>query len=82
MDFKARLRLLKRSGDLPALESGRQTLEQFKGEFWRLYVESRLERSNRQERKYRCLWSKHIASRLGAMELRQITPLVLSELIV
>jgi len=80
LDFKARLRLLKRSGDLPALESGRQTLEQFMEEFWRLYVESRLERNTAS--KYRSLWSKHIAGRLGAMELRQITPLVISELIV
>jgi integrase len=32
-------------------------------------------------RKYICLWSKHIRKRLGAMELRQITPLVLSEFI-
>jgi integrase len=79
LDFKARLRLLKRSGDLPALESGRQTLEQFMEEFWRLYVETRLERSTR--RKYRCLWNAHINRRLGAMELRQITPLVLSEFI-
>jgi integrase len=79
LDFKARLRLLKRSGDLPALESGRQTLEQFMEEFWRLYAETRLESSTR--RKYRCLWNKHIERRLGAMELRQITPLVLSEFI-
>ena len=79
LDFKARLRLLKRSGDLPALESGRQTLEQFMEEFWRLYVETRLERSTR--RKYRCLWNAHINRRLGAMELRQITPLVLSEFV-
>jgi hypothetical protein len=79
LDFKARLRLLKRSGDLPALESGRQTLEQFMEEFWRLYVETRLETSTR--KKYRCLWNVHINRRLGAMELRQITPLVLSEFI-
>jgi integrase len=78
-DFRARLRLLKRTGDLPALESGRQTLEQFMEEFWRLYVETRLERSTR--RKYRCLWNAHIERRLGAMELRQITPLVLCEFV-
>src|SRR5665213_124153 len=40
-------------------------------EFWRLYVESRLERNT--ARKYRSLWSKHIAGRLGAMELRRST---------
>jgi site-specific recombinase XerD len=49
------------------------------GDFWRLYVETRLETSTR--RKYRCLWNVHINRRLGAMELRQITPLVLSEFV-
>ncbi len=79
LDFRARLRLLKRTRDLAVLESGNEALEQFMGDFWRLYVETRLEPSTR--RKYRCLWSKHIAGRLGPMELRQITPLVLCEFI-
>ncbi len=61
------------------LEAGNETLEQFMGDFWRLYAETHLERSTR--RKYRCLWNTHIERRLGAMELRQITPLVLSEFI-
>jgi hypothetical protein len=79
VDFRARLRLLKRAGDLGMLESGRESLEQFMGDFWRLYAETRLEPGTR--RKYRCLWNKHIQGRLGAMELRQITPLVLSEFV-
>jgi integrase len=79
LDFRARLRLLKRAGDLAALEAGRESLEQFMGDYWRLYAEARLEPSTR--RKYRCLWNAHIQRRLGAMELRQITPLVLSEFI-
>lgn len=79
VDFRARLRLLKRAGDLGVLESGRESLEQFMGDFWRLYAETRLEPGTR--RKYRCLWNKHIQRRLGAMELRQITPLVLSEFV-
>jgi hypothetical protein len=79
MDFRARLRLLKRAGDLAALEAGRESLEQFMGDYWRLYAETRLEPSTR--RKYHCLWNAHIQRRLGAMELRQITPLVLSEFI-
>lgn len=61
------------------LEAGSETLEQFMCDFWRLYAETHLERSTR--RKYRCLWNAHIERRLGAMELRQITPLVLSEFI-
>jgi integrase len=78
-DFRARLRLLKRTGDLAVLERGNEALERFMGDFWRLYVETRLETSTR--RKYRCLWNVHINRRLGAMELRQITPLVLSEFV-
>jgi hypothetical protein len=57
MDFRARLRLLKRAGDLGVLESGKESLEQLMGDFWRLYVETRLEPGTR--RKYRCLWNKH-----------------------
>lgn len=79
LDFRARLRLLKRAGDLAALEAGRETLEQLMGDYWRLYAETRLEPSTR--RKYRCLWNAHIERRLGAMELRQVTPLVLSEFV-
>lgn len=79
LDFRARLRLLKRAGDLAALEAGKETLEHLMGDYWRLHAETRLEPSTR--RKYRCLWNAHIERRLGAMELRQITPLVLSEFI-
>jgi integrase len=79
MDFRARLRLLKRAGDLGVLDSGKESLEQFMGDFWRLYAETQLEPGTR--RKYRCLWNKHIRRRLGTMELRQITPLVLSEFV-
>jgi integrase len=79
MDFRARIRLLKRAGDLGMLESGKESLEQLMEDFWRLYAETRLEPATR--RKYRCLWNKHIDRRLGGMELREITPLVLSEFI-
>jgi integrase len=79
LDFRARLRLLKRTGDLALLDSGNEALELFMVDFWRLYVETRLQSSTR--RKYRCLWNAHIERRLGAMELRQITPLVLSEFV-
>jgi hypothetical protein len=77
LDFRARLRLLKRTGDLPVLDVGRESLEQLMDDYWRLYAETRLELGTR--KKYRCLWDKHIDKRLGGMELRQITPLVLSE---
>jgi hypothetical protein len=41
VDFRARLRLLKRADDLGVLESGRESLEQFMVDFWRLYAEPR-----------------------------------------
>lgn len=49
------------------------------GDFWRLYAEVRLEPGTRA--KYRSMWGRHIKRRLGAMQLRQITPLVLSEFV-
>lgn len=49
LDFRARLRLLKRAGDLAALEAGRESLEQCMGDYWRLYAETRLEPSTRRK---------------------------------
>ena len=79
LDFRSRLRLLKRAGDLAAFEAGKEPLEQFFGDYWRLYVEVQLAPNT--GRKYRCLWGAHIRRRLGAMQLRQITPLVVSEFV-
>ncbi len=72
LDFRSRLRLLKRAGDLAELDAGIETLEQFFGDYWRLYV------TLSTRTKYRSLWNAHIQPRLGAMQLRQITPLVVS----
>jgi len=79
LDFRSRLRLLTRAGDLAELEAGIEPLEQFFTDYWRLYVEARLASSTRT--KYRSLWNAHIRPRLGAMQLRQITPLVVSNFV-
>jgi DNA-binding transcriptional MerR regulator len=79
LDFRGRLRLLKRAGDLAALDVGRESLEQFSRDYWRLYAEVRL--APRTEKASRCLWNGHIRKRLGGMQLRQITPLVVSQFI-
>jgi len=79
LDFRGRLRLLKRAGDLAALDVGRESLGQFSCDYWRLYVEVRL--TPRTERTYRYLWNRHIRGRLGGMQLRQITPMVVSQFI-
>jgi integrase len=76
MDFRGRLRLLKRAGDLAALDLGRDSLEQFSRDYWRLYAEVRL--ASQTQETYRFLWNRHIRNRLGGMQLRQITPLVVS----
>jgi integrase len=79
LDFRGRLRLLKRAGDLAALDVGRESLAQFSRDYWRLYVEVRL--TPQTERTYRCLWNTHIRARLGGMQLREITPMVVSQFI-
>lgn len=79
LDFRSRLRLLKRAGDLATLEVGRESLVEFSRDYWRLYAEVRLAPGT--ERAYRSLWNRHIHKRLGGMQLRQITPLVVSEFI-
>ena len=53
MDFRGRLRLLKRAGDLAALDLGRDSLEQFSRDYWRLYAEVRL--ASRTQETYRSL---------------------------
>jgi integrase len=79
LDFRGRLRLLKRAGDLAALDVGRESLAQFSRDYWRHYVEVRL--TPQTERSYRRLWNTHIHGRLGGMQLRQITPMVVSQFI-
>jgi hypothetical protein len=49
LDFRGRLRLLKRAGDLAALDIGRESLAQFSRDYWRLYVEVRLTPRTRED---------------------------------
>jgi integrase len=79
LDFKAQLRLMKRRGNLSELDAGQQTLEELMVDFWRLYAKRRLAEVTR--RKYRGTWNKYIHPLLGPMQLRQITPMALSEFI-
>jgi integrase len=80
LDFKAKLRLMKRRGNLDELDAGAQTLVEFMPEFWRLYAKRRLAEVTR--RKYRGAWNKHILPRrISKMPMRKITPLVLYEYI-
>jgi integrase len=75
-DFEARLRLLRRSNDLASLDAGRETLAEFVQEWWELEASARLERATLLG--YASHWNRHVLPRLGHMQLRQITPLVLT----
>ena len=75
-DFEARLRLLRRSNDLASLDAGRETLAEFVQQWWELEASSRLERATLQG--YASHWNRHVLPRLGHLQLRQITPLVLT----
>ncbi len=78
LDFKAKLRLMARRGNLHELDTGEQTLRQFMPEFWKLYAKRSLAEVTR--RKYRSAWNTHILPRrISGMPMRQITPLVLYE---
>lgn len=58
LDFKAKLRLMRRSDALDELDVGQQTLVEFMLEFWRLYAKRMLAEVTR--RKYRGSWNEHI----------------------
>jgi integrase len=78
LDFRAKIRLMARRGNLHELDTGEQTLKQFMPEFWSLYAKRSLAEVTR--RKYRSSWNTHILPRrISGMPMRQITPLVLYE---
>jgi integrase len=80
LDFKAKLRLMKRRDNLEELDAGRQSLVEFMPEFWQLYARRRLAEVTR--RKYRGAWNKHVLPRpIAQLPMRKITPLVLCEYI-
>ena len=76
-DFRAHLRLLERRGELATLDAGRQTLAQFMPEWWALYAKQHLALNTR--RAYRVLWNRHLLPRLGDLQLRQLSPVVLAQ---
>jgi Phage integrase, N-terminal SAM-like domain len=75
LDFKAQVRLLRRQGDLSALDAGTDRLADFAAEWWELYAGRQLSISTLDT--YKSIWNVHVNPRLGHLELRQITPLTL-----
>ena len=73
--WDAEVRRRRRLGELDLLEAGRETLDEFASEWWRLYAEPNLAAATRT--RYAEVWDKHVLRRIGSMELRTVTPEVL-----
>lgn len=71
-DFDAKVRIARRSDDLATLDAGKQTLTEFAAEWWDVYAATNLER--RTLPSYASHWNFHVLPRLGALQLRRITP--------
>lgn len=78
IDFKAKLRLVKRSGRLDDLSAGRETLTEFVAEWWTVYAAVELDRSTLKT--YASIWNRHLLPRLGHLQLRQIDPATIARL--
>ena len=65
--FDAELRRKKRTGELAALDAGKETLAEFGEEWWRLYAEPNLAATTLQV--YAVLWDAHVLPRLGSYQL-------------
>ena len=70
--WEAKVRMMKRGGALAELDAGAETLAEFVEEWWLVYAGPNLERSTL--RTYAQLWNGHAHSRLGHLQLRQLTP--------
>jgi integrase len=68
----AKLKLLKRAGELPELRVGKETLATFAEEWWEIYAGPNLARNTLGA--YAQVWNKHVLPRLGHYRLRELTP--------
>jgi Phage integrase, N-terminal SAM-like domain len=74
--FDAELRRKRRTGELAALDAGKETLAEFGQEWWKLYGEPNLAASTLKV--YAILWDTHVLPRLGSLRLREITPSIVT----
>jgi integrase len=74
--FEAEVRRRRVAGDLRPLEAGRETLQEFAEEWWRLHALPNLARTTLAS--YASLWDAHVLPRLGATPLRELDPLSLA----
>jgi hypothetical protein len=70
--FEAKIRTLKRMGDLAELDAGTETLAEFWEEWWQLHAQPNLERATLEL--YGRMWPVHVLRRLGDRGLRDLTP--------
>lgn len=75
--FETDIRRRKQLGELVPHEQSKATLDEFAREWWARYASTELARKT-QER-YASLWDVHVLPRLGAVQLRQLTPSVIAE---
>jgi hypothetical protein len=76
-DFKAKLRILRRSGELASLDAGKETLAEFAAKWWELEAIPNFERSTLKS--YSSHWNYHVLPRIGHFELRKLSPQVIVE---
>ena len=76
--FEAEVRRRSRTGDLVVLDAGRETLQEFAEEWWRLHAVPNLAPSTLAS--YAALWDAHVLPRLGAIRLRDLDPQMIAEL--
>ena len=76
-DFKAKLRILRRSGELASLDSGRETLAEFASRWWEVEALPNLELATLKS--YASHWNCHVLPTLGDLEMRKITPQAIAE---
>jgi integrase len=76
-DFRSKVRLAERSGELAELDAGTETLDIFTQEYVDRWGAGNL--SSRTLTKYIALYNRHAAPRLGSMPLRAITPSVVED---
>jgi integrase len=73
--FDLKVRHLAQTGELGMLEAGKQKLADLAREWWTVYAEPNLARKT--QVMYGSLWDRYVLPRLGAMELRRLTPVVI-----
>jgi integrase len=78
-DFRAYLRLLKRSGTLAELDRGREILHDFLPRWITDWAAGHLD--HRTLVRYGANYDNHLARRIGHLQLRHITPAVIDELV-